>query len=107
MKSILLQTCRITLVSPQELLDDLVDGKWSVSLKGYPYHNFLAIDEAHKCYIKQMTETNDITSITFQNCTIGTYYGVLGCTIAWSRELYVKTKLRSQIKRKGIYFESS
>ena len=35
---------------PQEILDKLMAGEWTVSYKGNPYHN-LAIDEAHECCI--------------------------------------------------------
>ena len=40
------------LTFPQELLDDLMDGKWTVSIKGNAYHN-LAIDEGHECLINR------------------------------------------------------
>ena len=33
---------------PQEVLDELMEGKWNVSLKGNPYHN-LALDKGHEC----------------------------------------------------------
>ena len=40
------------LIFPQDLLDKLMEGKWTVSLKGKPYHN-LAIDEGHECVINR------------------------------------------------------
>ena len=40
------------LTFPQELLDELMEGKWTISFKGNPYHN-LALDEGHECFINR------------------------------------------------------
>ena len=40
------------LTFPQELLDKLMAGEWTISYKGNPYHN-LAIDEGHECCINR------------------------------------------------------
>ena len=44
------------LTFPQELLDELMEGKWTVIFKGSPYH----LDEGHKCFIKR--QLKQITS---------------------------------------------
>ena len=61
---------------PKEILDKLMAGEWTVSYKGNPYHN-LAIDEAHECCINRRLK--QITSIIFQDSSVGRFYGILGC----------------------------
>ena len=74
------------LTFPQELLDQLMSGEWTVSCKGNPYHN-LAIDESHECFINRRLKQNNLSSITFQDSTVGGLHGIFGCGIAWSRKL--------------------
>ena len=51
-KELTLTNLQDYLTFPQELLDKLMAGEWTISYKGNPYHN-LAIDEGHKCCINR------------------------------------------------------
>ena len=45
-----------------QLLDELMEGKWTVSLKGNPYHN-LALDEGHECVINRRLKQSHVHHI--------------------------------------------
>ena len=51
-------TIRDSLTCPDDFLKFFINGEWTCSVRGRPYHN-LAIDEAHKCVIN-----NRVKSIT-------------------------------------------
>ena len=54
-----MSTIRDSLTCPDEFLKVFINGEWTCSVRGRPYHN-LAIDEAHECIINN--RVNNITS---------------------------------------------
>ena len=54
-----MSTIRDSLTCPDEFLKVFINGEWTCSVRGRPYHN-LAIDEAHECIINNRVK--NITS---------------------------------------------
>ena len=57
-----------------------MDGKWTVSLKGSPYHN-LATDEGHECFINRRLKQTTSRPFHFRTVQLADFMAYLDSTL--------------------------
>ena len=65
---------------PQEILDKLMAGEWTVSYKGNPYHN-LAIDEVHECCINRRLKQNTFRPSYYRTVQLADFMAYLDISL--------------------------
>ncbi len=90
------------LTFPQELLDDLMDGKWTVSLKGNPYHN-LALDEGHECFINRRLKQITSYPSHFRTVQLANFMAYLDVVLRGIENYICKNKGLSTDKNRRGY----
>ena len=75
-----------------------MDGQWTVSVKGRPYHN-LALDEAHECIVNRKLKQITTRPSYFRMVELADFIAYLDQVVS-GLDLYIFTHHRQQSNQK-------
>ena len=71
------ETIKDVLTQPAYIHQHFLNGEWTASITGRPYHN-VALDESHEQVVNKRLEGAHMPSIRTSHCSLGKLHGILG-----------------------------